>query len=591
MDILTKRFNCFFAVALVTALLGMGIGPVSAAEAKGPKDPVKAALKAKAEEAVTEGKKHQEQYNADKVKNGPALIEAALDFARAHDLYEKSGDTDAVVEAQASLFWCKKQMNLMTMQEFMRRRNGTPVPRQAEEETKPARKPEPTEVELAVAKAEAFAKAHPEDPAAVAESWRSVARKFEDTPDAPKAQAKADAAEQAYRTKIRSGEIQVATRISRLVKAPAGSQAIPSAEEQKRALGDLKKTFASAWVKRGNADRRKLAERLLTEAQTKAKDAALVWVASSEVLRIAQELEDYDGALDIIERLAARFSGFDAKAQAVTAFKAQAGRVTGQALATLCADPKDASANVVAGRYFAITLGQWQDGLPMFVRGNDAEIRAVAVEDYLEPQTDEAIFALGESWQALGKKRNDKEFRLGCFVRAQYWLSKIEVTSTGEARARVTKMLEELNKVVPQEFDFTSGKAITPQQWDRLKGPEIEVTMHLDQTRSTITLKPGERVRVVPHPSERWAVHRATQGDWEVDGRGVTAKGERIFGRGDDASAGLPLGALTMGVGTSPRQETGVISGPGLLWFEPFRGDAKPLNGAIRVKVVAVPNE
>src|SRR5438445_10094342 len=49
-------------------------------------------------------------------------------------------------------------------------------------------------------------------------------------------------------------------------------------------------------------------------------------------------------------------------------------------------DPRDPQANLVMGRYQALTKGSWEKGLPLLARGSDPALKALAAKDLAAPE-------------------------------------------------------------------------------------------------------------------------------------------------------------------------------------------------------------
>lgn len=558
----------------------------------------KKVLRLRAEDEMNKGKRLQDLFNSEKPAKPSTLINAALAFGQAHDIYEKLGDTDATVDAQASLYWCRKQMTVPVLQEFNRRRNGGGAAAQAKPEggATPSKTEEPAKspAEVAFAKAETFAKEHPDDLKAIAQSWAGVARRYSDTESGREAAKRATAALEAFATKLRSGEIVVPTRFMVTHKAePGKGMAVPSEADQKRVQADLRKTYAALWSKRALADRRKLMDKLNADIGKQGSDAALVYTALNEVAKIAQEVEDYSRLLDAFDRLGDKFEGIDAKAQATAALKRSSGKVVVQAFITLLGDPKDKYANAVAGRTLAMGLGQWTDGLALIINGNEADLRAVAVEDYLDPAQNDAMLKVGDGWYALSKKKSEKDLKMGCLTRAQFWYQKAVTSLAGTERERVQQTLADIEKLLPMDMDNINWSAITEAQWNRIKATTVTVEMRLDRTTSGVVLRPGDQVRVVPHPTDRWTIQARGWGPERTFTYQGRKNGDGDVWYGDGYQAGVPYGSLCMVIGNGKRQVAGIAVGPGALWFEPNRpsDDIVTMTGSIRVKLVPLADD
>ena len=96
-------------------------GPVHSADVESPADPAieQRMQTARATAKSEEGRAALQRYRANQTDPEP-LVAAALAYSEAHKLYEALGDNDAVCDAQANLFWCKKQMNLDTVQAYLK---------------------------------------------------------------------------------------------------------------------------------------------------------------------------------------------------------------------------------------------------------------------------------------------------------------------------------------------------------------------------------------------------------------------------------------------------------------------------------------
>jgi hypothetical protein len=120
---------------------------------------------------------------------------------------------------------------------------------------------------------------------------------------------------------------------------------------------------------------------------------------------------------------------------------------------------------------------------------------------------------------------------------------------------------------------------LTVAQWDKLKAPICSVSANNSKTDTGISLTAGQKVQVVPHPTDTWSASfngNKDSYDWHGDGR-------FRFARGD-----LYVMELGMYLDTAKKRSIGVITGPGRL----FLGPNDPFNfatgGAIRVKLLPV---
>ena len=75
-----------------------------------------------------------------------------------------------------------------------------------------------------------------------------------------------------------------------------------------------------------------------------------------------------------------------------------------EALKKIAANPADADANLALGRWHCFVKGNWEKGLPMLVKGKDADLSAAAKQDLAGPKDPKAQMDLGDAWWALSEK-------------------------------------------------------------------------------------------------------------------------------------------------------------------------------------------
>lgn len=104
-------------------------------------------------------------------------VEAARLLAQAAEAYEKSGNEDAASELNSYLYWCKKRMTLEQTETFARTGDsGRRIAAKLDLVT--TRKVEPSDAGKWLERAEAFAKAHPNDSLLCAIRFFEVADRF-----------------------------------------------------------------------------------------------------------------------------------------------------------------------------------------------------------------------------------------------------------------------------------------------------------------------------------------------------------------------------------------------------------------------------
>src|SRR5262249_17742223 len=101
------------------------------------------------------------------------------------------------------------------------------------------------------------------------------------------------------------------------------------------------------------------------------------------------------------------------------------------------------------GRYLCLTKGQWQRGLPMLAKGDDAKLKALAEKDLTKPKDAKMQVELADAWSELGESMKGTP-NIHVMGRAFHWyaeaLPKIE---GGLTRLRVQRQIDELAKLFP----------------------------------------------------------------------------------------------------------------------------------------------
>jgi formylglycine-generating enzyme required for sulfatase activity len=117
------------------------------------------------------------------------------------------------------------------------------------------------------------------------------------------------------------------------------------------------------------------------------------------------------------------------------------------ALAVLETSPKDAAANLSAGRYLCVVKGDWDRGLAMLVLGSDAELQTLALKDVQGATSVQDEVALGDAWWSLADSRTGPE-KDALRLRAGAWYKQAKPQlAAGLLQVKVVKRLEELSKL------------------------------------------------------------------------------------------------------------------------------------------------
>jgi hypothetical protein len=111
------------------------------------------------------------------------------------------------------------------------------------------------------------------------------------------------------------------------------------------------------------------------------------------------------------------------------------------ALAVLAEKPGDPGASLTVGRFYCLLKGDWERGLPMLAKGEDAGLRALAERDLGQPEGAAARLALANGWwEAAEKGAGAAKARLQ--ERATYWYEQALPGLTGLSKVAAEKRLE-----------------------------------------------------------------------------------------------------------------------------------------------------
>ena len=589
-------------VPALTLLLAALAAPIGAADAVPPAvEPIAGNApatgdRAAADAAAEKGRRALQLYRKDQAANPNAVVDAAMSFTEAHHHYQALQDTDSVAEMQASIYWCKKQMNLDAVKAYLARQGKTEA--LASMDAVAEKKVDTTEAQSYLDRARTFATEHPEDLSAISMRYFEVAERFIGTPISLEAQKLSMQAQNKYMQWLQGGGIARETRFTKAIPATSGTKvAIPDEKTAKLALADLRKVYAKEYSRKTDAQKRRFSAKLVLEGENSRGDATVYFAMLNEAVRLAMESEDYERLLDTVDLLARTYTGYDRSEQQKFWLKKMTGKAAASAIVTLLDNPKDAAANTTAGKFFCFQLKRWDQGLAMLSLSSDAELSAVAEQELSNPADDNQRVQVGDAWMALTKRGGPSNEKFAMLARAQHWYVSAKGIS-GVVKERVGQRLSEIDAALPLDVDSLDFESITPTQWVKLKGQVKVVPMRVDRSGPMMTLKPGERIRIVPHPSDTWTCQsRAgiTTTTWTgidvnrtVRDGGGEANADFINGTAPYTS--FRFGALLAQVDKGEPQSCGIVSGPGNLWMLPNRPGGKN-SGEIRVKLVPVDDE
>jgi hypothetical protein len=579
---------CYGAVAAADVALP----PVNDGGAATAADP-----KVTAQRLVREGMELVKRFNLDKAHNATAIVDAAICFSKARALVEKSGDEDMIGEIQANLFWCKKQMDMDALKDYVAKKGSDGSHAVEQMAAVAAAKPAESEASAYFKRAEKYASAHPDDLLQIAIRFLEVAERFPGATEGTEANKRALAAQQDLMKKV--SEAAAAARETRFTKRTTvepGSTAVPALQAQKDAQAQLRKTYVKPYAKKDLPGKKRLARRLLSEASANKTDAAIYYTMITESIRLAAESEDYESLLDGIDLLASSFTGVDVATEKRNALKKMSGKPTAAAILKLLDTPDDPAANLTAGRWFCFVSHRWEDGFRMLALSTDEGAKKAAQMELDKPSTAEEQLSVADTWYDFGKKSSIKEEKNGACGRAMMWYQQIVTNLQGVTKDKVTKRIEEIDKMLPLDPDSIDWDALTPNQWSKLKATKvIEVTARVDRTDSGVSLAAGQSMRAVANPADTWSMRLWGDAKATMDWHGNT-DGDTIYWTDGSTThqplvyKGLRVGALVVWVGTGERQACGVVTGPGQVYLAPHIGFSSGGDraGSIKVKLIPV---
>lgn len=115
----------------------------------------------------------------------------------------------------------------------------------------------------------------------------------------------------------------------------------------------------------------------------------------------------------------------------------------------LAAAPDDADANLIVGRFLALTAGDWRRALPLLAKGNDEVLKGLAEKSLAGAADPKAQTTLGDAWYdaAQSAKAQQKSDLLAGMA---YWYGLAAPSLTGLDRSRIDKRLADAASFLPQ---------------------------------------------------------------------------------------------------------------------------------------------
>ena len=244
-----------------------------------------------ADRAADAGRKALQLYRKDQAGNPHAVVDAAMAFADAHKRYTALGDADAVAEMQANIYWCKKQMNLDAVKEYLGREGKSEALAQVDAVAE--KQVDASEAQGYFDRAKKFATDHPNDFADISVRYFEVATRFVGTPVSLEAQKLSLEAQNKYMQWIQSGGMQRETRFTKATAVSSGSKvAIPDEKAVKSTITELKKLYAKDYAGKSDPQKRRFAGKLVAEAAKSKGDATIYYTTLQEAIRLVDLAHD-----------------------------------------------------------------------------------------------------------------------------------------------------------------------------------------------------------------------------------------------------------------------------------------------------------
>jgi len=533
-----------------------------------------AAEVARAEELVTTGYKAMQASNQDPSRS----VEAALAFAEALPVFEAAEMHDRMRELNANIFWCRKRMNHDELRSYVKGKAGAGDV-VARIEAVVNRSVPMAEADGWLQDADVFALNNPDQAMKISIRYFEVAERFAGSPASLSAQRKS--LDYQARAGANSQQAKRDTLFTRPAEVATGRQPVPDPRAVSTAARDVKKLYRDGYSDRSDGGKHSLMTSLSQVASKSKDDPVTQYALFNEAMDLANDLKAVDAVLKLAEEEATFFA-----IDSVQLKKDQLGRMRtsapAKAVITLLDNPADAAANTVAGKYYAMELRKWDLGFAMLSIGDDTQLAKLAEMEIAKPDGVQQELELADAWFALGGSKNAET--VAAWDRAMRWYEKVQPNLEGATKARAKNRMEEMfGTVFPAKVDWDN---LTADQWGKLKAVGgATVVANTPKTDTKVTLRAGQKARVVPHPTDTWYFNSYfSNGAQELTYKGREyVRSTFYINTGEDWS--FPIGSLLMYVDDTKKAKAGVIEGPGTIILR----SAQPQwgsKGQIRVKIL-----
>lgn len=522
-------------------------------------------------------------------------VDAALAFTKALAYYERQADTERICELEAAIFWCKKRMNIDDVKRFLAAKGGSKVDEEllAAADQVATKKVSAEDAQAYFDRAEKFARENPTAYGLITARYFEVAERFAGSEIGKKAHGLSLAAQKKDMELLAAERrVKLETVFSRPEPAIDDSVRVelPSLAARKVAVAELRKERKADYAKKRPAQRERFIQRLTKDAKNRSLSPEVRAALLDEALDVAGDLNNFAAMLAVAEQQALTFRGATIRERQREALASERTNPSASALLKLLDDPLDSGANLTVGRYYCLELARWDEGVPMLARGGTSDLSEQAAMELIKPEGWMQQVELADRWYNLGKKTHGNA-KQQMSVRSYHWYSQAQPNVSGITRERIMQRLEELADLVPMEnVDYAH---LTAKQWDRLPGKAVELAGTTQRNDIGLVLKPGLKVRIVPHPTERLHMdyHNYT---WPKPGWGNMFE-TNSFGRDKEdrgrwmtGEVKILIGAIVMAIEKGEPKLAGVLEGTGRVYLGPFLPGSGSGKGVMRVKVLQV---
>ena len=513
-------------------------------------------------------------------------VDAALLLTKARAIYEEAEQWDKVQELNSYIFWCKKRMNNSDLDRYLAGKASGTIPAaearalmQTVEQVAET-KVSANEAEQYLARADQFAADNPDKLFQIHLRYLEVAERFErlNTEVAVKSVRLSSAALEQYARTLNQTNAIPPNVFQSSERPQPGSLPVPDTQELVKAGRMIKRDYRDRFRAETPSELRSFMKWLFSQAKQSTDNSAACYALVDQAAEVAvdRKVRDLLFVIACADYIHTTFANVDPIALKREWLDRARGYPPAKAIADLLIDPANAEAASTAGKYLCFVAGNWTDGLPLLSRSEDPILARLAAMETVGPDGTAQQHELADAWYDMSSE--DRTYEEGMLRRARHWYERcvdgLKGISQDQVRERITEITDEL-PLVWAEIDWNN---LSEKTWDKLDGDVVTCNAKHMITDTGQKLADGQRVRIVPHPTDQWG--------FDVGGRMITCTGMGTSGTGGDGSLRCSLGRNN----GSPTFNIKEVTGPGLIVLRPiFPSGTRAGKGSIRCKIVTYP--